>query len=296
MRIGIGLPAAVPGTDMTTLGRWAADGERAGFAALGVIDRLVYDNLDPLIALAAAATRTERVELVTTVLSVGWRSNPVLLAKQMASVERVSGGRLVAGLGLGGWPEDYQASPGPPEGRAASWEPSLTVMRQVWAGETSGQGGPMPKLPEGRPGLLFGGLVPAAYRRAARHGQGWVAPLFGLSTLQEGAEGVRAAWAEAGRPGRPRIMTGRYFSLGDDAEATADEYIRHYYGDAYFAAARADTLTTTERLGAELAALRDAGTTDVVLYPAAGGLEQIGLLAAALKEAGFPPPGDHGRR
>lgn len=48
LRIGIGLPAAVPGTDMTTLGQWAADSERAGFAAVGVIDRLVYDNLEPL--------------------------------------------------------------------------------------------------------------------------------------------------------------------------------------------------------------------------------------------------------
>jgi alkanesulfonate monooxygenase SsuD/methylene tetrahydromethanopterin reductase-like flavin-dependent oxidoreductase (luciferase family) len=56
-----------------------------------------------------STTRTERVELLTTVLNVGWRNNPVLLAKQMASVEQVSGGRLTAGLGLGGWPEDYAA-------------------------------------------------------------------------------------------------------------------------------------------------------------------------------------------
>jgi hypothetical protein len=84
-----------------------------------VIDRLVYDNLDPLIALAAAAARTERVELATTVLSVGWRNNPVLVAKQLASVEQVSGGRLTAGLGLGGWPEDYAAvrAAGAPAGR-----------------------------------------------------------------------------------------------------------------------------------------------------------------------------------
>ena len=112
VRIGIGLPAAVPGTDMSTLGQWAADAESAGFVALGVIDRLVYDNLEPLTALAAAA-RTERVELLTTVLNVGYRNNPVLLAKQMASVERLSGGRLTAGLGLGGWPEDYAASRAP---------------------------------------------------------------------------------------------------------------------------------------------------------------------------------------
>jgi alkanesulfonate monooxygenase SsuD/methylene tetrahydromethanopterin reductase-like flavin-dependent oxidoreductase (luciferase family) len=287
MRVGIGLPAAVPGTDMTRLGQWAAESERAGFAAVGVIDRLVYGNLDPLIALAAAAARTEHVDLVTTVLSVGWRNNPVLLAKQLASVELVSGGRLLAGLGLGGWPEDYTASQVPTAGPAATWAPTLAAMRQAWSGRLRGQGGPMPELPQGRPGLLFGGLVPAAYQRAATHGQGWVAPLFGLPVLQQGAAGVRAAWSAASRPGQPRIVTGRYFSLGEGADAVADEYIHHYYGDEYFAAARADTLTRPEQLRTELAALEAAGATDVLLYPASGELGQIELLAQALHEAGF---------
>jgi hypothetical protein len=107
--------------------------------------------------------------------------------------------------------------------------------------------------------------------------------------LQQGAAAVQEAWAAAGRPGQPRIVTGRYFSLGEDADAVADDYIRHYYGDDYFAAARADTLTTTKRLGAELAALQTAGATDVLLYPASGGLEQVGLLAEALRQAGFAP-------
>src|SRR2546421_5499292 len=97
MRIGIGLPAAVPGTDMTSIGGWAADAERAGFESVGVIDRLIYDNLDPLTALAAAAACTSRVELTSTVVNVCWRANPVLLAKQLSSVVRLSGGRLTAG-------------------------------------------------------------------------------------------------------------------------------------------------------------------------------------------------------
>jgi alkanesulfonate monooxygenase SsuD/methylene tetrahydromethanopterin reductase-like flavin-dependent oxidoreductase (luciferase family) len=65
MNVGIGLPAAVPGTDMQTIGRWASEAEAAGFASLGVIDRLLYENLDPLIALAAAAATTERIELLS---------------------------------------------------------------------------------------------------------------------------------------------------------------------------------------------------------------------------------------
>jgi hypothetical protein len=74
----------------------------------------------------------------------------------------------------------------------------------------------------------------------------------------------------------------------------APEYIRHYYSDEFFPAARADTLTTLGHLHAELRALRAAGATDANLYPTSGGLEQVGLLAEALRNTGFLPAHDHG--
>jgi alkanesulfonate monooxygenase SsuD/methylene tetrahydromethanopterin reductase-like flavin-dependent oxidoreductase (luciferase family) len=283
MEIGIGLPAAVPDVDATTIGVWAAEAERTGFASVGVIDRLVYDNLEPLTALAVAAARTEYVELLTTVLNVGWRANPVLLAKQLASVDLLSGGRLTAGLGLGGWPEDFAASEVPTSGKGARLRATLATMRQAWAGELSGKGGPMRRMPRGRPALLFGGLVPAAYTRAATEGQGWVAPLMGLRLLNDGATAVRTAWAGTGRAGQPRIVTGRYFSLGRDADRVADHYIRHYYGDEGFPMARADTLTSPDQLRRELDRLADAGDTDLVLYPSSAELDQVQLLAEALR-------------
>jgi alkanesulfonate monooxygenase SsuD/methylene tetrahydromethanopterin reductase-like flavin-dependent oxidoreductase (luciferase family) len=287
MKVGIGLPAAVPGTNMATLGDWAAEAEQAGFSALGVIDRLVYDNVEPLIALSAAAARTRTVELVTTVLNIGWRRNAILLAKQLASIEQISGGRLTAGLGLGGWPDDYVLSGAKQTGRAALWRSTLATMREVWAAKLVGQGGPTSRLADGRPALLFGGLVASAYRRAASEGSGWVAPLMGLPLLHQGVAEVRKAWSEAGRTGEPRIVTGRYFGLGANADAVADEYIRHYYGAEYFPAAWADTLTTVEHLSTELDALRAAGTTDLVLYPTSGDLRQVGLLRTALHDAGY---------
>jgi alkanesulfonate monooxygenase SsuD/methylene tetrahydromethanopterin reductase-like flavin-dependent oxidoreductase (luciferase family) len=96
MRIGIGLPAAVPEADMAQIGSFAAQAEQAGFESVGVIDRLVYDNIDPLVALAAAAACTSRIRLISTVVNVNWRANPRLLAKQISSVVRVSGGRGIA--------------------------------------------------------------------------------------------------------------------------------------------------------------------------------------------------------
>jgi alkanesulfonate monooxygenase SsuD/methylene tetrahydromethanopterin reductase-like flavin-dependent oxidoreductase (luciferase family) len=97
---------------MAQIGSFAARAEQAGFASVGVIDRLVYDNLDPLIALAAAAARTSRIGLISTVVNVNWRAHPRLLAKQISSVVRVSGGRFTAGLGMGGWPA-FQPAPAP---------------------------------------------------------------------------------------------------------------------------------------------------------------------------------------
>jgi alkanesulfonate monooxygenase SsuD/methylene tetrahydromethanopterin reductase-like flavin-dependent oxidoreductase (luciferase family) len=271
MKIGIGLPAAVPEADMTQLGRYAATAEQTGFESVGVIDRLVYDNLDPLIALAAAAAGTGRIRLISTVVNVNWRANPRLLAKQVSSVVRLSGGRFTVGLGMGGWPADYEASGVPPTGRGQRFDAALADMDRAWTAAGT------------RPQVALGGVAQGAIRRAATPvSEGWVAPLFGLEVLREGSAVLRDAWARSGRAGSPRVITGRYFSLGAGAESAADAYIRHYYGPDYFPMARADTLTSAGQILAELAQLSEVGCTEVVFYPCAGDLDQVELLGKVL--------------
>ena len=284
-RIGLGLPAAIPDAPPRATVEWASLAEELGFPSLAVIDRLVYDNYDPFVALAAAAAVTEHAELFTTVLNVPWRQSALMLAKQMWSLERISGGRLIAGLALGGWPEDYQTSGIGLGGRGAVFDDMLEVMLRAWSGAVSGAGGPLPALPRGRPRLLFGGFAPRSYARMAALGIGWVAPLFGFDALLGGAASAQEAWSAAGRPGRPRIVVGRYFSLGADADHTADEYIHHYYGSEFFDAARADVLTTPDHLQRELQRLRDAGCDDVLLFPCSADLDQPRRLAAVLDGA-----------
>ena len=284
-RIGLGLPAAIPDAPPRATVEWASLAEELGFPSLGVIDRLVYDNYDPFVALAAAAAVTEHAELFTTVLNVPWRQSALMLAKQMWSLERISGGRLIAGLALGGWPEDYQASGIGLRGRGAMFDDMLEVMLRAWSGAVSGAGGPLPALPRGRPRLLFGGFAPQSYERMAALGIGWVAPLFGFDALLGGVASAQAAWSAAGRPGRPRIVVGRYFSLGADADNAADEYIHHYYGSEFFDAARTDVLTTPDHLQRELQRLRDAGCDDVLLFPCSADLDQPRHLATILDGA-----------
>lgn len=123
----------------------------------------------------------------------------------------------------------------------------------------------------------------ASFRRAASPGRdGWVAPLFGHSVLADGVEALARAWRDCDRGDSPRIVTGRYFSLGANAERVADEYIRHYYGADYYALARADTLTDADQIGAELDRLEQAGCDDVLLFPCSGGPQQVSLLADSL--------------
>jgi hypothetical protein len=100
---------------------------------------------------------------------------------------------------------------------------------------------------------------------------------------------VTEEWARVGRPGRPRILTGRYFCCGPEATALTDAYVAHYYGSKdspYFEPVRAECLDSDERLREELAALSEAGVDDLVLYPASSSPEQVRLLAEALVRAG----------
>ncbi|WP_249375524.1 LLM class flavin-dependent oxidoreductase [Streptomyces sp. I05A-00742] len=289
MRIGIGLPNAVPGRPAQGIAPWARESEDLGFHSLGSIDRLLYDVLDPLVALAAAAAATERVRLVTNVLNVGWRNNAVLLAKQLASLDLLSGGRLTAGLGIGGWPQDFAAGGVPAKGHGRLFDDALLTMRRTWNGEVTGLAGPPPLPGPGRPGLLVGGMVRAGWARAARFAEGWVAPGAGRALLLDGIRGVTEEWAAAGRSGRPRILTSRYFCCGPDAANALSDHVAHYYGSKdseYYATFRADCLDSDERLHAELTALALAGVDDVLLLPCSATLDQVGLLAEALERVG----------
>src|SRR6266540_5050292 len=149
MDVGIGLPTTIPGTEGRTLVEWARRAEEAGFSTLGTIGRLVYPNYDELIALAAAAAVTERIRLTTSILIAPLHANTALLAKQTASLDRLSGGRLVLAVGLGGRDDDYVASGLPTTGRGRRLEERLEELKRIWTSSRS-RCSPKPSSDQGR--------------------------------------------------------------------------------------------------------------------------------------------------
>lgn len=286
MDIGIGLPNTVPGTEGRNLIDWAKNAEAAGFSTLGTIGRLVYPNYEELISLAAAAAVTSRIRLTTSVLLAPLYSNTALFAKQAASLDRISGGRLVLGLGLGGRDDDFTASGLPTEGKGRRLEEQLTEMKRIWAGEhrgTAGGIGPQAVRPGG-PEIILGGSAQASFRRVALFGDGWIMGGGTPDMFAQAAAAVDKAWQEAGRPGRPRKLTLAYFALGPGARTQADNYLLNYYafmGDMAQQVA-ASAAISAEMVKAYAAAFEAGGCDEIIFIPTASRPDQIDLLAEAV--------------
>lgn len=278
MDIGIALPNAIPGASGAGLTEWARRAEARGFSTLGTIDRIVYDNYEPLVALAAAAAVTERIGLSTTVLLAPLRTNAVELAKQALSVNALSGGRLTLGVGLGAREDDYEVSGVALKGRGRRFDETLERVREVWDGDDVG-----PAI-AGGPRLVVGGHADAAYARAARFADGWIASGSGPEQAAEGAEKAKAAWRGAGRDGAPHIMALAYFALGERAEQDVRENLMHYYAwlgeevAGMIAGGAAKDPETVERYASAYA---DLGCDELVFCPSSSDPAQVDLLADA---------------
>lgn len=285
MDIGIGLPSAVPGAGGEQIVDWARVAEERGFSSLGVIDRLVYGTAEPLVTLAAAAAVTRRVRLVTSILLAPLRVNAALLAKQAASVNHLSSGRLLLGMAVGGYADDYEASAVPFHERGRRFDRMLGEMARVWAGEPMGFAGPIgPPSGLDRSQIGFGGQSARVYARVAEWGGTWIGGSRGVEGFARGAERVQEAWTAQGRPGRPRLMAVPYFSLGPDAESNAEAFLTDFYaveGEVGPSLA-SGAITGPARLRDTVAAYEQAGCDELILLPCSADPGQVHLLADAL--------------
>jgi alkanesulfonate monooxygenase SsuD/methylene tetrahydromethanopterin reductase-like flavin-dependent oxidoreductase (luciferase family) len=276
VELGIGLPNTVKGASGAAVLEWARLADVGPFASVGVFDRLVYDSLDPMMTLAAVAGATQRVRLVTSVV-IGPLRNPVVLAKEAATLDVLSDGRLTLGLALGARRDDYEAAGIDYTDRGRKLDEQLRILRDTWE---DGRIGPTP-VQEGGPELIVGGLDDAAFARASRYADGFIHNGGPPRIFARSVDKAHAAWQDAGRPGKPAIWGMAYFAIGDTEASAGRDYLLDYYAfTGPFAERIADgLLTTPQGIIQHIRGYAVAGCDHLILFPTSADPRQLERLA-----------------
>ncbi len=288
MRVGVGLPSTVPGAEGQLIISWARRADEGPFSSLGVLDRIVYDSYEPLTSLAAAAAVTQRVLLATTIV-IGPLYNDTRLAKVAASIDALSGGRLVLGLAVGARKDDYDAAGIDYHTRGKRLAEQLTTLRTLWE---EGSISPRAARPRG-PDLLVGGASDQGFARVARYADGYVHGGGPPRAFSRAADKARAAWSDAGRPGKPQLWAQGYFALGGDAAAEAGQrYLKDYYAFTGPFAERiaAGILTNPQAIAQFIRGYEEAGCDELVLFPTIADIGQLEQLTTILHGLGRHAP------
>lgn len=289
MEIGMNLPVMAPGLDRDTFLAWCERIDAGFFSSLAAGERISFYNPDMTAALSAAAVLTSRVKIVSDVF-VPMLHHPVMLAKQLATVDVLSGGRFVAGLGVGGREQDYQSVDVPLGHRLTRLAESVETMRRVWRGEPVVEGarpvGPAP-VQEGGPKLLAGSLMVESIRAASRWADGLCGFSFGPSPAEMELQfnAARSAWEERGKAA-PWLGTGFWYALGPNARAQLDAYLERYLN--FMAPVARENVkkiciaTTPQALKDAIQQAEDAGADDVLLVPTTSDPDDVHRVADIL--------------
>ena len=306
IRVGLGVPGPQL-QDAAAFWDWVDLCEASGVDSLWQSDRLI--TKDPLLEcislLAALAGRTRRMKFGMSVAVISFR-DPLLLAKQCATIDWLSGGRLLPAFGIGD-PQlpEWRATGRPSAGRGRQADEALELMARLWSEDEVSFAGefyryervsiaPRP-LQQPLP-LWIGGSSPAAIRRTARLGTGWIA---GLQTPEQVAPVVEAIQAEAARLGRAidpdHFGAGFSFRFGQRDDAIVERSARVFRGldrgvdpDTYFAVGGPDEIC------AQIERYRRAGVSKFVLRPLASDRRDVMEQTRRLIETVLPAVGELG--
>jgi probable F420-dependent oxidoreductase len=289
----IGLAFVNPAPDITPdfAQRMARKTEEAGLHSFWINDRINYDNLEPLAVVSAAAAVTRRIKIGTSVLLVPLRS-PVLLAKTLASIDFISGGRLILGAGLGNRRDDYDAVEIPFERRGARLAESIHLMKRLWREEKVSHSGnffhvedlsvgPRPVQPSIP--IWLGGSADSVLRRTARLADGFMCGSSGWQNFPALWEKIASNAAGIGRNPEQIEKAALNFMVIDEnrerAIAAGEAYLLRYYGRISVDVGKNMVVGSPSACAERLAAMFDKGLQTVILGMIMPDLGQIDLLA-----------------
>ena len=292
---GIAVPQVFPdGTvDMAVVRDFVVRAEELGYHSLWVEEQIVGRSpvLEPVALLSYVSAVTRDIKIGTAVVVLTTR-NPIVLAKQMATLDAMSGGRLIAGLALGERPGDYRPLGGPSSGRVRHFLESLEVMRALWGEDEVDfdgrfwrlKGATLAPRPVQQPiPVWFGGSHPDALRRAADHGDGWMGAGFTTTAqLAEHVEILRRRMDQTGRDPATFLVSKRVYIAVDDNEARAERRLREWFdardgrGDL---GSHASIWGSADHCVEGLQRVVDSGAEMLLLNHVFDHLEQLELLA-----------------
>ncbi|MFE3454495.1 TIGR03619 family F420-dependent LLM class oxidoreductase [Nonomuraea sp. NPDC059194] len=240
MRIGFAVPVSGPWATRDNLRRIATRAEQLGYHELWTFQRVLYPEghamgptyrsvHDPIVTLSYLAGVTESIRLGVAVVNAF--EPPVLVAKQVATLQEVSGGRVSFGLGLGWLPEEFEAMGVDFAKRGRRGEEFVEVLRKCWTDDVIRHDGEFYRIPASHldpkpspiPPILLGGGAEVALRRAGRLADGWVsASREDLNGISDKIYTVKAAAREAGRdPEALRFICRGVTRVTDDQDGPA---------------------------------------------------------------------------
>jgi probable F420-dependent oxidoreductase len=254
-----------------------------GYDSLWVGDHIAFAVaiFDPLLQLAQAAVVSRRLKLGTNVYLVPLR-HPVPIAKQAATLDHLSEGRLIFGVGIGGeFPKEFEACGVPLAERGARLTAAIPLLRQLWSGEPVSYSGryfgafsevsmqPPARQPGGPP-IWVGGRADAALARAGRLADGWISYVVTPETYRAGLETIAAAAETTGRKiahfGTGHLLFARLDATYEQALDAAAATLSHRYAmDFRRAAERYAALGRPEQVAERIRAFHDAGVRHLVL-------------------------------
>jgi len=291
MEIGIALPTMATGFTRSTFVEWCTGIDEGPYSSISAGERITFHNTEMMVTNTAAAALTERVQVVTNITVLPLH-RPALLAKQLATLDVLSAGRLVVGVGVGGREQDYRALDVPFDGRHRRLDDGVAELRRLWSGAPVHEGGepvgPLPHRPGGPP-LWASAMGPKSMARAAR----WADGITGFSIGADPGEIARSnqmaldAWGAAGRDSRPKLVSGSFYLLGGtDADAELKRFARAYlavFGDrAADALSQSVGISSPARLLETLAAAEAAGCDEFILVPGTVDPDCLARTTAAL--------------
>ena len=273
--IGVALPQMATGLDRGRFEAWCVGVDEGPFSSISAGERITFHNLEGITACAAAAVLTSRVRVVANVVVLPWHRS-AMIAKQLATIDVLSGGRLDVAVGVGGRGQDYHALGMPDNARHSRLDASVTELRALWQGGPAADGKPVGPAPvqAGGPPVYASAMGPKSLARAAR----WADGVSGFSLLADPSEirrsndAARSAWSAAGRADAPRLVTGSFVCLGSDSQERlrdfAYAYLEVFSPDLAASLAAAMPLHTAEALRGAIDAAATAGCDEFIVVPA----------------------------